>query len=275
MKFILALLFLTSCVEAKEEKYYLAICSIFQDDAKYLPEWIEFHEKQGVDHFYLYNNLSTDDYKVILHPYVKLGLVDIIEWPFASKSGSDWNTIQCDSYMDCIYNHCHDCRWIAFIDTDEFLFSPKGYPLPYLLTYYQHYAGVSVNWVMYGNGGVERLKNGELLHVKLLYRSLLSEDVNRHVKTIVQTKYVMGCQNPHFFQYIKGKHAVTENRKSIDGPFSKSNSVELFRINHYWQRDKEFFWTVKAKRRSKWYGSDAKEIENLYNDVYDDILIRF
>lgn len=32
---------------------YLSICATFKDEAPYIPEWIEFHRRVGVDHFFL------------------------------------------------------------------------------------------------------------------------------------------------------------------------------------------------------------------------------
>lgn len=34
-------------------QHELSICALFQNDAKWLPEWIDFHQKQGVSHFWL------------------------------------------------------------------------------------------------------------------------------------------------------------------------------------------------------------------------------
>ena len=39
----------------------LAVGAIFQNEARYLREWIEFHRRQGVERFYLYENNSSDD----------------------------------------------------------------------------------------------------------------------------------------------------------------------------------------------------------------------
>ena len=47
--------------EKRTLKYKVSICAIFKNEAKYLREWIEFHKIVGVEHFYLYNNFSTDD----------------------------------------------------------------------------------------------------------------------------------------------------------------------------------------------------------------------
>ena len=47
---------------------YLAACTIYRDDADYLPEWIEFHRLVGVERFFLYDNGSTDDHLEVLAP---------------------------------------------------------------------------------------------------------------------------------------------------------------------------------------------------------------
>jgi len=273
--FILIFVFTISLVFSHENNKKLAICSIFQDDAKYIPEWIEFHKKQGVSHFYLYENNSTDDFKTILKTYVDSGLIEIICWDFKQKNESEWSQIQTSAYMNCITNYGRRHEWIAFLDTDEFLFSPKGIKISYVLNNFKKYAAVSVNWVMYGNGGIDKIDPDEKMVDRLCYRTEINASVNHHVKTIVRPKYVNNCINPHYFLYQDRKHAVTENKEFIDGPFSQFVSVNLLRINHYWQRDRDFFWKVKTARQKKWRpysDDDLKNIENLYNDIYDPIL---
>ncbi len=43
-------------------QYDLVLCSIFQNEAAWLREWLEFHLLVGVQHALLYNNHSTDAY---------------------------------------------------------------------------------------------------------------------------------------------------------------------------------------------------------------------
>src|SRR5262245_23964419 len=64
-------------------KYQLTICAIFKNEKKYLKEWIEYHRLIGVDHFYLYNNNSSDHPLELLLPYIKTGIVTVIAWPDA------------------------------------------------------------------------------------------------------------------------------------------------------------------------------------------------
>ena len=49
-------------------RHRLAICAIFREEAPFLAEWIDFHRKVGVSHFYLYNNFSTDDKRTKSQP---------------------------------------------------------------------------------------------------------------------------------------------------------------------------------------------------------------
>src|SRR5437016_521510 len=78
-------LFLSSAIlslhASEAKKYNLSICTIFKNEAPYLKEWIEYHKLVGVDHFYLYNNLSLDAFRRILAPYIKDELVTLIQWP--------------------------------------------------------------------------------------------------------------------------------------------------------------------------------------------------
>ena len=55
---------------------YLAICAIAKDEGPYLKEWIEWHLKNGVEKFYIYDNGSKDDTTTVLKPYIEKGIVE-------------------------------------------------------------------------------------------------------------------------------------------------------------------------------------------------------
>ena len=48
--------------------YDLAVVAIFKNEGRYLDEWLAYHLLAGVEHFYLYNNDSSDNYKEVLAP---------------------------------------------------------------------------------------------------------------------------------------------------------------------------------------------------------------
>lgn len=251
-------------------EHFLTVCAIFRDDAPYLKEWIEFHIEQGVEHFYLYNNMSKDNYSEVLQPFIEKGVLTLTEWPGEHKTEDQWTHIQCSSYMDCVKRIRETSKWCAFIDTDEFLFSPKG-KLPYILKRYEKYGGVCVNWLVYGTSKVSKIPYGEKI---IDYLSLRASDdyiENLFIKTIAQPRLVTGCNSPHTFLYVRKKRAVTENFKNPRGMTSKQNSVHWLRINHYQTRDEDFFYNVKMPRSKNWNNKNRKQIE-LLNAVYDPIL---
>src|SRR4051794_11337491 len=67
-----SLIFMPQALSASPSPYQydFTVCAIFQNEAKYLKEWIEYHRLVGAQHFYLYNNRSTDHYMDILQPYI-------------------------------------------------------------------------------------------------------------------------------------------------------------------------------------------------------------
>lgn len=273
-KFIVSFLLIASAGMAYE--YEVAVCAIFQNEADYLKEWIDFHEKQGVEHFYLYNNLSTDNPMKVLKPYIDRGVVDLIQWRRKHSSPSEWDSIQCEAYMDCINRNKDKVKWCAFIDADEFLFAPNGLSLSESLKEFDQFAGVAVNWVMYGTSGVLRIPHGKSMLDALVLRSELGNPVNLHVKTIVQPMFVEQCFNAHFFIYQEDKGAVNENFECVKQWYTSINSVSKLRINHYWSRDRDYFYTKKMKRLSRiGVGYEkAVDLESQMNAVYDPILAK-
>ena len=94
----------------------LAIVAILKNEAPYLKEWLDYHLLAGVDHFYLYDNESPDNQAEVAAPYVEAGLVDY--FPMPGKA------MQMVAYNDAIKRFKFHCRYMAFIDGDEFIY-PK------------------------------------------------------------------------------------------------------------------------------------------------------
>ena len=158
----------------------LAACAVFKDEASYLAEWVTFHRLMGVDRFYLYDNDSSDDWRKVLAPEIGAGIVRAMAWPGDAVQGG----VQGPAYSDCIRRHSRDARWIAFIDIDEFLFSPSGRPLPDVLTEFDRVPAVVVNWRNFGTGGWEHRPKG-LVTENYLTRAPDDFAMSRLVKSIV------------------------------------------------------------------------------------------
>lgn len=55
---------------------------MFRNEAPYLYEWVQYHHTAGVDHFYMYDHLSTDNSLEVLQPFLEEGLFEVIPWPY-------------------------------------------------------------------------------------------------------------------------------------------------------------------------------------------------
>ena len=226
-------------------KYYLALVAIFRNEARFLKEWIEFYRMLGVEHFYLYNHLSNDNFMEVLAPYIKEGIVDLNEVTAEPSNLSEWNRLQCDVYSEAAHKVKDSVEWLMVVDTDEFLFPVKEDNLLTLLKKYDEYASLSVNWRIFGSSKIDHIPAG-----KLLIETLTNADVNEdfHVKTIVKPRFVKEFNNPHFAVLEDGYAQVTENFEYFSGPFVPRESRNIVRINHYWARDYDFFKLTKLAR---------------------------
>ena len=104
-------------------KYDISICAMYKNEAKYLLEWIEYHRMIGVDHFYLYNNNSTDNHLSLIEPYINEGIITYNEYVVDITNVGHMNAFKDVNYP---YNHCPqtyklESKYIAFIDIDEFI----------------------------------------------------------------------------------------------------------------------------------------------------------
>lgn len=283
VRLTVAFILLTVSLFAKHE---LTCFAIFQNEAPYLREWLEFHKLQGVEHFYLYNNNSQDGFQEVLDPYLKSKEVTLTDWSFTYDDGdhAEWLSIQTGAYMDCIRRHKHDARWIAFIDIDEFLFCPNGQKLPAVLKEYSKYAGVCVNWQKFGTSHVEELLPGSLLIESLTLCSTPRDRENKFYKSIVQPCDVKTSESAHYFIYKKERYAVDTSFTKMEGKLKASNFtsdvlLDKIRINHYWTRTAKYFREERIpnryRRRPNYTPEVQMEMAEKSNIFCDTTILQF
>ncbi len=273
--FLLSFLISQTCWGA----YNVSICAIFKNEAPFLKEWLEFHKIQGVEHFFLYNNNSSDEYLDVLDPYINAGEVTLTDWLFdyppqtkdnVPASAIPWLQVQCNAYKDCI-THAKDLSsWIAFLDIDEFLFCLDGESLPDFLQNFKEFGGLGVNWLNFGTSGIKDIPKNSLLIEVLTKCSPLKHYFNTFMKSIVNPRKVVDCVNPHYFHYKKPYSAVDSNKNilknSVSLPMS-SFPLEKIRINHYWTRTENYFYKKKmASRLSRRTFQDSAYMLNRQKD---------
>ena len=121
MNKIIWLLLITFMLKIEAKEGGIALASMFQNEAPYLKEWIEYHRLIGVSHFYLWSNQSQDDYLQVLAPYIEEGVVELFEAPETIASiGAQMGT-QAKYMNQALLLAEGNYEWLIMIDSDEFV----------------------------------------------------------------------------------------------------------------------------------------------------------
>lgn len=248
--------------------WYLTACLIFKDAASYLDEWIRFHKRVGVEHFYLYDNDSEDNYESVIRRFIERGEITLHKWPGV---GQHHPVIQ-----HCLDQHRATSRWIAFLDDDEFLFPVAGDDLRETLSQYELFAGVAVSWLLFGS-------NGHLTPPGQVIQSYLkrADWIDPHVKCVVDPSRVISpAVCAHAVHCAPGETVVDEQKMPINGPFRERPSADVLCLNHYLIKSHQEMVSRRARPKAdgannlrtiaEWEEFDAK-----YNAVEDLRIQRF
>jgi len=250
--------FIFSKLEA--HKHYFSICAMFKNEAPYLKEWIEYHLIQGVEHFYLYNNDSSDHFRSILKPYMDKHIVDCIDWPSAVNA-KNHVSFQTKAYNEALNKYGPQNSWMAFIDIDEFLVPIKQGTTKEFLSIFdgeETIGTISINWQLFGTSHIHKLEQNQLVTESFI---LKAEDHIREeahldhyqIKSIIRPHCVtkMTIHYPDlkkgFLDYPEGlKGGSPKSHKKHRSQMIHKNEIV---IHHYWTRDEEFFNSVKIGRK--------------------------
>jgi hypothetical protein len=248
----------------------LAVCAIFRNEAPYLREWIEFHRMVGVERFFLYQNMSDDDWQPALQPYIDAGIVEVTDWP-RSPPG------QLHAYQHFIDTYKGQAWWAAFIDCDEFLFSPSHATIPEALASVSSpdWGAVGVNWMCFGSSGRMRRTKG-LVTERFTLRPADNFGPNLHIKSIVRMERVEWVgRNPHCFVVNGG--TFDELGREVAGAFTTAATHRSLRINHYHTKSHREYMQRIARGRGGGGPPRSPGEFDLYQppDVDDRMMSRF
>ena len=260
--------------------YELCVGAVFRNEGPFLKEWIEYHRMVGVEHFWLYNDESTDNSMAILEPYIQMGIVDVEDHPSLRSSSMDSLSLreafisnQIEIYRKVIQQAKNQTRWLALIDCDEFLLPKKNKTVPDCLhQYFSQAAGVYVCWKHFGTGGVT-LKNGDSLLKKLTSCAPEFHPTNAIGKSIIRPDCIdldriwyphhfvlLPDCNYHYYEGDGRRLYFKDVTLELDGKVHHN----LMQLNHYRFHDENYFQT----RRLKDAGSEP-EVTALLLEHYD------
>lgn len=259
-------------------EYDIVIVAIIKNEGKYIEEWVKYHKCIGIDKIYLYDNGSTDSTQDVLAPYISSGYIKLIDFPGVGR--------QLDAYNNALKQFGDKCKYMAFIDADEFILLEDHNlnlikVLDEIVGMNKHSGGVAVNWRMFGSSGyISKPPHGGVLD-NFLYRAKDNGKGNGCIKSIVMPKFVVKYQHAHYPTYIFGKFNVDENGKIVKGWRNEIGKTKIIRINHYFTKSKQEWIERRSlgKADSKNPEKSKRTLQEFYdydnNDIYDDSMLYY
>lgn len=219
----------------KDFRYKVSICLIFKDEARYLKEWLDYHILIGIDHFYLYNNNSSDNFQEVLRSYIEKGIVTLIDFPekFA----------QIKAYRDCYEKTKDETEWLGYIDVDEYVNLIKHNSIKDLLDSVNFYPSLYLHWRMFGTSGYLEENYNELTierytqawdHLSTIGKGFINNNYSTHsISVHFHTSKILGFP-------VLGVQPNKSFVRTTHGLRTTGNG-EIAYLNHYWSRSFAFY----------------------------------
>jgi hypothetical protein len=202
-------------------KYRFVLATLIKNEAWDICEWIAFHVLQGVDHFYLYNNDSTDDLAFQLSR-IPATLVTVIDIPGAG--------VQLEAYNHFLVNFGQSSVFSAMIDADEYICGLDKVRIEDLIT--PDVSGIALNWLNFGSSGhIKRPKS--LVIDAFSHRPATDFALNKVIKCLYRTSDIVGA----FMHKNSTKKAIVDLwgrplvTSSLPGELADENAIVTLR--HY------------------------------------------
>ena len=210
----------------------VGIVAIVKDEADYLEEWLAYHLALGVDHFFIYDNGSTDGSAELLEGAINHGLVTRIDWPIGGG--------QLPAYNHALRMFGNAAEWLAYYDPDEFLVPLLDEDIPSLLARYPDAADLRIPRVEYGFSGHRAKPEGLAIDNYTHVANVLELDpkLPPRVKSIVRPQAVSAVDI----------HLAFPADVPVPGQPTRTYEAELrgvAQLSHYYTRSWEEF---EAKR---------------------------
>jgi len=212
-----------------QDKHTLSIGAMFKDESLCLEEWINHYIARGVDHFYLINDNSSDDYMSIIKKYNNITL-------FHNEIKTKEIGRQIRVYNEYLKPILHETKWLAIIDLDEFLYSPLEKPFKTILQEHESYSSIRVDWLSFGSN-------------EHIFQPLsLVSGFTKRAEFDPTSEMIYSYKT--LFQTDKLKHQIGIHSTDVVGEsihLKYHDTVPLV-INHY-QIQSESFWKNKKLKR--------------------------
>ncbi len=229
---------------------YLAICLVTKNQYPDLTEWLVHHyHHHAIRRFYImddgsspilatYNYSSFIDPAAITHRYYapELPRVDVQQQVY---------------YDECMRLFGTKHKWMAFIDTDEFIEVKNGETIHGILKDFEKddkVGGLGINWQIHTSGGLLKRPESARKTFTTCIQDIETKPYpeqglkNQHIKSIVRTSKYKAIRTPHEVEVVDGAVVVGEHGDVITrGSWRIPTTRARISIHHYASKSKEEF----------------------------------
>jgi hypothetical protein len=207
------------------------VCAVFKNESHILDEWIQHYLFHGVDHIYLVNDFSTDNYMEIIEKYSES--VTLFHNDIVTKEVGR----QIYIYNKYFTQLLSCSKWMSILDLDEFLYSYYEINIQTILKEYDTYSQILVDWVHFGS-------NDHILQPNSVVEGFIMRALYGKDKEYYSYKSIFKTDN--FISF--GIHKNEVNGSQIHLKNGENIETPKLSINHYNLQSLEFYISVKTKR---------------------------
>jgi hypothetical protein len=211
--------------------YYLSVGAIFKNESHIMREWVQHYLFHGVEHFYLINDKSTDDYMEVIQEYIDAGKITLFHADEPQYCGR-----QSVLYNRHILPRLKETKWLLIVDLDEFVWSKQNTDMTAVLRYSESFGQLQINEYLFGSNGHETQPK----NVVSSFTKRRKEYWARY-KYFVNSSFEFSSLNVHYATFA-------ESRFMTDSSVFLAVYPEYFVLNHYNCQSREFWNRVKCTR---------------------------
>jgi len=246
----------------------VAIIACLKTEERYIKEWLDWHIKIGIDHFYLCDN-NDSDYPIklcdVIKEYIDKGIVEVFNY-------NDIHPIQPHCYNDIYQKYGDLYNWYLIIDIDEFLVIPKTNDnlKEFIKTFPKYVDNISFNWRYYGdNGLIEDDGRGclERFVEPVNIEGKIINGKSNKVKSMIRNKQYFIDNYKKFYPIIESQHTIFGT-----GNITKYNlNNKELKIRKYDVLFNKISWNIIYKPFfiDESFSQDNKDYEELFKKIYN------
>ena len=258
----------TSFLNKSATHYYLTICAIAKEESRYIDEWIAYHYIKGVDHIFLRYDPASSDIeatKNILEKWIRIGYLTV-EW--ARTKG-----LQGNYYAKVARTIQSKTFWCAFIDLDEFLWTPDHINIRnYLKKFEENVDTIDLECIWFGSNNhlhyedklVTERFSGHRQTDKLTGDTSLKNIIrfNPFIKDLVMRIKKIDPHIIHGGDSFKRLHS-NQSIQVVNGlpDYKREGQLHYIGIAHYWCKTYEEFIESKKMKSDAYHGNDNRNTD--------------